>query len=871
MAIELGDGVIRVTGDFGSFDAQMANVSRTAGFAAAAIGGAIAAGLVTATKAAIDFESAFAGVRKTVDATEDEFAVLSAEIRNLAREIPLSANELAKIAEIAGQLGIQKDAIAEFTEVIAKLGFASDLTGEEAATMLAQFINITGLDPGSIGNLSATIVDLGNNSATSEKKILELGLRISAAGTIAGLADAEILGIAAAFASVGTKAEAGGTVISRVLLGMNDAVIVAGEGIAGLTKSYDLNKEELLALAAQVQEVAASGGSLAALVESTGLTKTQLEQLAESVNDSGQRMALFAETAGKSAQEFAEAWREDPAVAFEQFVLGLERVQAEGRSMGTLLDDLGLKGVRIADIMGRGALASDKLSGSIQRGLKSFSEAIALNVEFEKRLQTLASQIQLLINDLTELAIVIGEKITPVLKELIPLVRDFVGWVIDFTKEHPLFVGGILASSAALAAFLLALAPVLIALPGLMTLFGGTATAAAGAATAGAGVSAAYATAATVLEGAVPAAAAAATTSIAVLATTVATAVAAVVSWGLAIVAIRKKLVAQSEAEMDVAKATNNRVIAINKLIETLESEGVVIDRLALNGKTLDEQEAILIARAGDLEEATKDQNVAIDELSRAMLEANGLMGQAVPIYDETGIAALNLRDKYQIMTGEVLNSANEVVDVTESSLNQILTAQQKALLATIRNMDDVHDANMLWSPGTEGSPSAVQLTADALQQILELNTQAANGLFGILDAIHSAFVSTWESIANFVGNTLSNISSAAGSVLGAFGGAIPGFAAGTDFAPGGIARVHKDETIFLPRGSAVSTAAASQRAFENGGGGGITITGPLIGNANISNDMDLSNVTNQIVGALGAALGSNLAQRGLSTAVVMP
>src|SRR5690554_5770721 len=46
-------------------------------------------------KAAIDFESAFAGVRKTVDATEEEFASLEDGIRSMAKEIPATATEIA--------------------------------------------------------------------------------------------------------------------------------------------------------------------------------------------------------------------------------------------------------------------------------------------------------------------------------------------------------------------------------------------------------------------------------------------------------------------------------------------------------------------------------------------------------------------------------------------------------------------------------------------------------------------------------------------------------------------------------------------------------------------------------------------------------
>ena len=60
-----------------------------------------------ALKAAIDYETAFAGVKKTVDGTPQQFDKLSASIREMAKEMPSSAVEIANVAEAAGQLGYQ--------------------------------------------------------------------------------------------------------------------------------------------------------------------------------------------------------------------------------------------------------------------------------------------------------------------------------------------------------------------------------------------------------------------------------------------------------------------------------------------------------------------------------------------------------------------------------------------------------------------------------------------------------------------------------------------------------------------------------------------------------------------------------------------
>src|SRR4051812_21166428 len=83
---------------------------------------AIAAGLGMSVKTASDWESAFAGVRKTVSASEAEFADLESGIRNMSKELPASATEIAGVAEAAGQLGIETPNILDFTRTMIDLG-----------------------------------------------------------------------------------------------------------------------------------------------------------------------------------------------------------------------------------------------------------------------------------------------------------------------------------------------------------------------------------------------------------------------------------------------------------------------------------------------------------------------------------------------------------------------------------------------------------------------------------------------------------------------------------------------------------------------------------------------------------------------------
>ncbi len=135
----------------------------------------------------------------------------------MSKQIPASTTEISHVAEAAGQLGIKTKDVLNFTRVMIDMGKSTNLSSEEAATALARFANITQLDPSKYSNLGSSIVELGNNFATTEKEIVEMGLRLAGTGKVVGLTDPQILGLATAMSSVGIEAEAGGSAFSRVM------------------------------------------------------------------------------------------------------------------------------------------------------------------------------------------------------------------------------------------------------------------------------------------------------------------------------------------------------------------------------------------------------------------------------------------------------------------------------------------------------------------------------------------------------------------------------------------------------------------------------------------------------------------------------
>lgn len=93
-----------------------------------------------------EFESAFAGVKKRVDTTDEEFEQFEAGLRSMSTQMPTTVSELSAIAEAADQLGIKNENLISFTETMANLGVATNMSSDEAATTLARLANIAGMN-----------------------------------------------------------------------------------------------------------------------------------------------------------------------------------------------------------------------------------------------------------------------------------------------------------------------------------------------------------------------------------------------------------------------------------------------------------------------------------------------------------------------------------------------------------------------------------------------------------------------------------------------------------------------------------------------------------------------------------------------------
>lgn len=335
-------------------------------------------------QASMDFESAMTGVAKTTDLTDEELADMSDAIKAMSTEIPATTTDIAAVEEAAGQLGIQKDALLDFTRVMTMLGTATNMTAEDAATALARFANITGMSADNYDRLGAVIVDLGNNFATTESEITQMGTRLASGGRLAGLTEPQIMALAAAMSSVGIEAEAGGTAMTQTLNAIEKAVANGEDALQG-----------------------------------------------------------FADVAGMSADEFAQTWSTDALDALTAFIRGLGTLDERGESAVLVLEDLGLKGIRQGNMLKSLALAADQMDSAVQTANTAWDENIALTNEANKRYATTQSKLDMMQNAYNNLKVAVGDAFAPALRDVYDAGTDVLNVLGAFVQENPALVKGV--------------------------------------------------------------------------------------------------------------------------------------------------------------------------------------------------------------------------------------------------------------------------------------------------------------------------------------------------------------------------------------------------------------------------------------------
>lgn len=384
-------------------------------------------------QSADDFDSAYRDMRKTVNGSEEDFEHLRQAALKFSQTHFTSASQILEIEAIGGQLGIQVQNLEKFAETASNLDIATNLDTETISQNLGQLSNIMNdmdqdiqTGPGSLEAYSDALVRLGNNSAAQEDKIQNVMMRIASMGTISGMSTPDLLALATATAATGQGAEAAGTAISKTFSNIEGAVNGAD---AALQKIRD----------------------------TPGLAEDEIEDLTKAVEDGQASLRDFAQVAGMSADEFKNAWNNDPTTAFQAFIGGLKRIDAEGGSVDSTLKSLGINSVRQKQTLNGLVQTFDVLNDSLKMSNNAWNgvsdqwgAAGDAAREAQRKAEGFSGSLQKLRNAGEAFGVTMTDSLTPVIQVLTDALSGL-NAVLDVTPGPVKTIMSVLGGAATIA------------------------------------------------------------------------------------------------------------------------------------------------------------------------------------------------------------------------------------------------------------------------------------------------------------------------------------------------------------------------------------------------------------------------------------
>lgn len=175
----------------------------------------MAAAITGATKKAIDFESAFADVKKVLPdgTTVEQIAAVEKSVVDLSRRVAVDGPEgAAKLNAALLQTGLYTtESLIPAAEAAAKIGVAFDIGAGEAGDALAKLRVGGNLTQEQVEKLAGTFNHLSNNMPATAKQIIEAEGRVISIGNAANISAEQTTALVTAMIATGADADVAAT------------------------------------------------------------------------------------------------------------------------------------------------------------------------------------------------------------------------------------------------------------------------------------------------------------------------------------------------------------------------------------------------------------------------------------------------------------------------------------------------------------------------------------------------------------------------------------------------------------------------------------------------------------------------------------
>lgn len=363
---------------------------------------------------AIAQEKAFSQIEKTQVgvAGSKQLKELRSELLTLSTQIPKTFEELTKIGMLGAQLGIATKDLAKFTDTVAKFSAATGVSVENTALAFGKLASTLKVLPEDFDKLGSSIAYVGNTSAATEEQILSTARQIGAVATAAGFSAGEVVGLASALSSLSISPEEARGVLIPTFQEIDLAV----------------------------------------------------RSFSESTKTGNERLAIFSQLAGVSAEKFVEEWGDKKnggaSAVFQDFIAGLGNTD-----IGATLDKLGLAGIRTSKGLTAAAKSAGFFVDQIQAAVQGMKSGTFLDDSFAKTVEDVASKLDMMKNSYDNLfaAMSGGEAALGffgIMIDIVTIANEALRKLVEDSQVGQFlltFVSGLVAAAAAVAALVAAL------------------------------------------------------------------------------------------------------------------------------------------------------------------------------------------------------------------------------------------------------------------------------------------------------------------------------------------------------------------------------------------------------------------------------
>lgn len=459
------DGVSRQIGNIGkSFERVGTNLTQN-------VTVPIAAGFGAAIKTAADFDAQMSKVKAISGATEDEFAQLESKAREMGKQTKYSATESGEAFEYMAMAGWKTEDMLNGIEGIMSLAAAS---GEELGTtsdIVTDALTAFGMSADQAGHFADVLAAAATNSNTN---VSMMGESFKYAAPVAGSLGYSVEDVSLALglmANSGIKASTAGTTLRNMFQRMTDPTKKSHDAMVALGISLADDEGNAYSFRQVMEQMR---GSMKGITVNLDDYNAELDKLDAQLDDGTISQDEYDKAVNQLNVDMlgtagAEKARMAAMLGGSRAMSGLLAIaNASDEEFNQLASAIDTSSDAIVKLEDGSIVPLNEAMESGQQVIGEYNgqaEAMAATMQ-----DNLSGDVTILLSQLQELAISLGEIMMPLLREIVGMLQGVVDWLNSLDESQKETIIKVAAVIAAVGPIILIIGKVITAISGIISI-----------------------------------------------------------------------------------------------------------------------------------------------------------------------------------------------------------------------------------------------------------------------------------------------------------------------------------------------------------------------------------------------------------------